>query len=100
MRKIIAAINTTLDAVCDHTAGIPDTQLNQHYTELLMRSDGILTVVAHFSLSNTGKPCSTPPQQTKQCRTLLLPLITFLKLYFPTLWSVWIGKAPDWRNGT
>lgn len=24
MRKVIAEINTTLNGVCDHTAGIPD----------------------------------------------------------------------------
>lgn len=42
MRKIIAAINTTLDAVCDHTAGVPDDEIHQHYTDLLNHSDAIL----------------------------------------------------------
>ena len=27
MRKVIATINTTLDAVCDHSAGIPDEEI-------------------------------------------------------------------------
>lgn len=35
MRKVIAAINMTLDGICDHTAGIPDEDLHQHYTGLL-----------------------------------------------------------------
>ena len=35
MRKVIAAINMTLDGFCDHTAGIPDEELHQHYSELL-----------------------------------------------------------------
>ncbi len=35
MRKVIAAINMTLDGVCDHTAGIPDEEIHQHYAELL-----------------------------------------------------------------
>ena len=35
MRKVIAAINMTLDGVCDHTAGIPDEDLHQHYAQLL-----------------------------------------------------------------
>jgi dihydrofolate reductase len=39
MRKIIAAINMTLDGFCDHTAGIADDDLHQHYTDLL-RSAG------------------------------------------------------------
>jgi dihydrofolate reductase len=35
MRKVIAAINMTLDGFCDHTAGIPDEEMHQHYNELL-----------------------------------------------------------------
>jgi dihydrofolate reductase len=42
MRKIIAAINMTLDGFCDHTAGIPDEEIHQHYTELLNEADAIL----------------------------------------------------------
>ena len=42
MRKVIAAINTTLDGVCDHTAGIPDEEIHQHYTELLDNAGVVL----------------------------------------------------------
>lgn len=35
MRKVIAAINMTLDGFCDHTAIIPDEEIHQHYTDLL-----------------------------------------------------------------
>jgi dihydrofolate reductase len=42
MRKIIAAINMTLDGFCDHTAGIPDEEIHQHYTDLLSDADAIL----------------------------------------------------------
>jgi dihydrofolate reductase len=42
MRKVIAAINTTLDGVCDHTAGIPDEEIHQHYVELLNNAGVIL----------------------------------------------------------
>ena len=35
MRKVIAAINITLDGFCDHTAVIPDTEMHQHYTDML-----------------------------------------------------------------
>lgn len=42
MRKLIAAINMTLDGFCDHSAGIPDEEIHQHYTELLDNADGIL----------------------------------------------------------
>ena len=42
MRKIIAAINMTIDGFCDHTAGLPDEEIHQHYTELLKSADAIL----------------------------------------------------------
>ena len=32
----------TLDGVCDHTAGVPDEEIHQHYTELLGQADFIL----------------------------------------------------------
>jgi dihydrofolate reductase len=42
MRKLIAAINMTLDGFCDHTAIIPDEQIHQHYADLLSNADIIL----------------------------------------------------------
>src|SRR5678815_785355 len=41
MRKLIAAINMTLDGFCNHTAMIADDEIHQHYSELL-RSAGTL----------------------------------------------------------
>ena len=34
MRKLIAAINMTLDGFCDHMAMIADEEIHQHYDEL------------------------------------------------------------------
>ena len=42
MRKVIAAINMTLDGFCDHTALIADDEIHQHYNELLKSADIIL----------------------------------------------------------
>jgi dihydrofolate reductase len=42
MRKVIAAINMTLDGFCDHTAGIPDEEIHQHYTDMLNNGGVIL----------------------------------------------------------
>jgi dihydrofolate reductase len=41
MRKLIAAINFTLDGFCDHTAMIADDEIHQHYNDLL-RNAGTL----------------------------------------------------------
>lgn len=42
MRKVIAAFNTTIDGNCDHTAGIADEELHQHYSYLLDNAGVIL----------------------------------------------------------
>ena len=42
MRKLIAAINITLDGFCDHTAMIADEEIHQHYNELLSNAGTLL----------------------------------------------------------
>ena len=42
MRKLIAAINMTFDGFCDHTYGIADEELHQHFTDLINSGDTIL----------------------------------------------------------
>lgn len=39
MRKLIFAINLTLDGCCDHTKGIADEEVHEFYTQLLGESD-------------------------------------------------------------
>ena len=41
MRKLIASMNMTLDGFCDHTAGIADDELHEHYSDML-RKAGLL----------------------------------------------------------
>ena len=42
MRKLIAAINMTLDGFCDHAAMIADDEIHQHYNEILSHADTLL----------------------------------------------------------
>jgi dihydrofolate reductase len=42
MRKLIAAMNVTLDGYCDHTAMSADDEIHEHYTELLRGADTLL----------------------------------------------------------
>ena len=42
MRKLIAAINMTLDGFCDHTAGIANDETHQHYNELVSSADTMI----------------------------------------------------------
>lgn len=42
MRKLVAAINMTVDGFCDHTAVNPDEEVHDHYTNLLNHAGTIL----------------------------------------------------------
>jgi dihydrofolate reductase len=42
MRNVIYAINLTLDGCFDHTNGVPDDELFEHYTQLLRDADLIV----------------------------------------------------------
>jgi dihydrofolate reductase len=42
MKKLIAAMNMTIDGYCDHTYGVPDEEIHQHYADLLRSADAVL----------------------------------------------------------
>jgi dihydrofolate reductase len=42
MRKLIAAMNMTLDGFCDHTAMIADEEIHRHYSDLINNAGTIL----------------------------------------------------------
>lgn len=42
MRKLVAIMNITLDGFCDHTAGVPDAEMHQHYADLIRNAGDIL----------------------------------------------------------
>ncbi len=42
MRKLIAAMNMTMDGFCDHTAGIADDELHEHYNDLLRGAGALI----------------------------------------------------------
>ena len=41
MKKVIAAINMTIDGYCDHTAVLADEEIHRHY-EQLIRDAGVI----------------------------------------------------------
>ena len=42
MRKLIAAMNMTLDGFCDHTEMMADDEIHEHYNELLRNVDTLI----------------------------------------------------------
>jgi len=65
MRKIIAAINMTLDGFCDHTAVDADEEIHQHYTDLLGNAGVILYGRITYQLMEFWPPLVKNPSGVK-----------------------------------
>ncbi len=78
MRKVIAAINMTIDGVCDHTAGLPDEEIHQHYADLLNSSDIILYGRTTFQLMQYWQSLLKKPSGDKTADNFA----TFYLLYY------------------
>jgi dihydrofolate reductase len=82
MRKVIAAINMTLDGICDHTAGIPDEDLHKHYAELLDHAGIILYGRTTYKLMQYWQTLLTNPSGQKSMDDFALAIDKIPKLVF------------------
>lgn len=89
MRKLIAAINMTLDGFCDHTAGIADDELHQHYSELLRSADTILYGRITYQLMEYWRTVLNHPTGNKSMDEFAVTIDKISKIVFSnTLKSV------------
>ncbi len=65
MRKLVAAINMTIDGFCDHTAISPGEEIHQHYTDLLNAADAILYGRVTYQLMQFWQPLIKNPSGEK-----------------------------------
>lgn len=95
MRKIIAALNMTLDGICDHTAGIPDEEIHQHYTALLEEGDAILYGKTTFQLMEFWRTFLENPSEEKSMNDFADAIDRIPKIVFSnTLENI------DWKSAT
>lgn len=93
MRKLIAAINMTLDGFCDHTSGIAADEVHEHYTELLKSGDTILYGRKTYQLMEYWKSVLENPTGNKAFDDFAIAIDDIHKVvYSRTLETV------DWRN--
>ena len=82
MRKLIAAINMTLDGFCDHTAGLPDEEIHQHYTELLGQGDAILYGRTTYQLMEFWRTFLENPSEEKSMNDFAIAINNIPKIIF------------------
>ncbi len=86
----------TLDGFCDHTAGIADDEIHQHYNELLRNADCILFGRITYQLMESFWPSVVKnPTGRKPIDEFAVSIDNIPKIVFSrTL------KNVDWKNTT
>ena len=94
MRKLIAAINMTLDGFCDHAAMIADDEIHQHYNEILSHADTLLYGRITYQLMKSYWPSVVKnPTGNKPIDEFAVLIDNISKIVFSrTL------KNADWQN--
>lgn len=93
MRKVIASINMTLDGFCDHTSGIADDEIHQHYNELLKNADTIIFGRITYQLMEYWPTVVKNPTGNKPTDEFAVTIDNISKIVFSrTL------KNVEWKN--
>ena len=93
MRKVIAAINMTLDGFCDHTAIIPDDEIHHHYAELLSNAGIVLYGRITYQLMEFWRTLLENPTGNKSMDDFAIVMDNTPKIVFShTL------KSLDWKS--
>lgn len=92
MTKVIAALNMTLDGVCDHSVGVVDEKLHQHYTELISNAGVILYGRITYQLMQFWQTLLRNPSGNKTMDDFAaaidkIPKIVFSKTLKDTNWD-------------
>ena len=95
MTKVIAAINMTLDGIFDHTAGLPDEEIHQHYTALLEQGGAILYGKTTYQLMEYWRTFLENPSGEKSMNDFAIAIDKIPKIVFShSLQNV------DWKSAT
>lgn len=93
MRKLIAAINMTIDGFCDHTAIIPDDEIHQHYADLLSNAGIVLYGRITYQLMEFWRTVLENPTGNKSMDDFAVVMDNTPKIVFShTL------KKVDWKS--
>lgn len=93
MRKVIAATNITIDGVYDHTEGLADSEIHQHYADLLDNGDIILYGRTTYQLMQYWQTLLANPSGDKTTDNFAIAIDKIQKIVFSrTL------KTTDWNS--
>ena len=83
----------TLDGFCDHTSGVPDEEIHQHYADLLRSADTVLYGRITYQLMEFWRTVLENPTGDKAMDDFAVAIDNTPKIVFSrTL------KNPDWKS--
>lgn len=82
MRKVIAATNITIDGVYDHTEGIADGEIHQHYADLLDSADIMLYGRTTYQLMQYWQTLLVNPSGNKTADNFAIAIDKISKIVF------------------
>lgn len=95
MRKLIAAINMTIDGNADHMAGVPDAELHQHYADLIKNSGELLYGRITYELMGFWKDLAENPSGDQDLDAFAAVMDQAKKLVFSNTL-----KTLDWHSAS
>jgi dihydrofolate reductase len=89
------SVKYDMDGICDHTAGIPDEAIHQHYTKLLAQGDAILYGRITYGLMEFWRTVLDNPSDNKSMNDFTMVIDRIPKIVFSrTL------KNVTWKSAT
>lgn len=82
MRNVVAAFNMTLDGICDHTTGVADDGLHQHYSDLIDSGGVILYGRTTYELMQFWQTVVQNPSEEKSMNDFATSIDNIKKLVF------------------
>lgn len=92
MRKLIAALNMTLDGFCNHEAGIADDDIHEHYNDLLREAGLMLYGRTTYQLMESfwpflvNNPIGNPAMDTFAALMDMTPKIVYSRTLTEVTW--------------
>jgi dihydrofolate reductase len=82
MRKVIAAINMTVDGICDHTVIDADDEIHQHYSDLIRNAGTLIYGRITYQLMEYWPPIVKNPTGNKSSDEFAVAIDQVPKIVF------------------
>ncbi|MXV53076.1 dihydrofolate reductase [Pedobacter sp. HMF7647] len=101
MRKLIAAINMSLDGFCDHTGMIADDEIHEHYNELLRNAGALIYGRKTYQLMESYWPAIVKnPTGNKPTDDFAILIDNIPKIVFSRTLKAIDPIITGWKNTT